>query len=393
MTDTVPVTRIPRLYCPIPFAVHPDAEEINKAGLKWLSGFRLYNCEKQWKRYVSAKPGMLPAHVMPRAPRGPALQAAANLLFWLWAFDDLECDEAGDDLSAGNLTLLLCDLARVVEAPSGRSAANPILATLADLRRQLEEVATPVQVARWASAMQAYFLANTGVAIQNQRHLVPDLDTYVTLRIHSGAVKPTLMLLDVADGYELPPAELERPEIWALNEMVCAIVGWDNDVLTYHKEVIRGGADHNLVTVLSRENNCSPAEAVAQAVEMRDRALDLFLRLREQVAADAGPDLLRYLTGLSSWIRGHLDWGMATARYRNPENPAHLPRSLAAEPSVHDQRPLPVPSIAWWWRQLRPVEAMAPPLVTRLPRTPLTPVATLSDVARPSRPAASQMQR
>ncbi|MFE6904405.1 hypothetical protein ACFVFJ_47825 [Streptomyces sp. NPDC057717] len=354
MSETDSLTAIPSLYCPIPFAVHPDAEDINRAGLEWLSGFAVYDSAKQWKRYVSAKPGMLPAHVMPRAAAGPALQAASNLLFWLWAFDDLECDEAGDGLSAGNLVLLLCDLARVVEEPTGRTHSNPFLATLADLRDQLARVATPAQVARWASAMQAYFLANAGVAIQTTRDIVPDLDTYTALRIHSGAVKPTLMLLDVADGYELPSVQMERPEIWALNEMVCTIVGWDNDVLTYHKEVLRGGANHNLVAVLTREYDCSVPEAVRRAVEMRDRVLSLFLRLRDQVAQDAGPDLRRYLTGLSAWIRGHLDWGMATARYRNPDNPADLPHVLAAAPTDDDHAPLPIPSVAWWWGQLTP---------------------------------------
>src|ERR1700678_560501 len=232
--NTATTAKIPSIYCPIQSAVHADVHEINAAGLDWISEFKIFSSQPQWKRYVRAEPGMLPACVMPRAPKGPALQAAANLLFWLWAFDDLECDEAGAGQSAGDLVLLLCSLARAGEAPVGQFSANPFIASLADLRRQLERVASAVQVARWASAMQAYLLANTAVAVLHTRGIVPDLDTYVTLRIHSGAVKPTLMLLDVADGYELPAAQLERPEIWALNEMVCTIVGWDNDLLTYH---------------------------------------------------------------------------------------------------------------------------------------------------------------
>jgi hypothetical protein len=350
--NTATTARIPSLYCPIQSAVHADAHEINAAGLDWISEFKIFSSQLQWKRYVRAEPGMLPACVMPRAPKGPALQAAANLLFWLWAFDDLECDEAGAGQSADDLVLLLCSLARVGEAPVGRFSANPFIASLADLRRQLERVASAVQVARWASAMQAYLLANTAVAILNTRGTVVDLDTYVTLRIHSGAVKPTLMLLDVADGYEVPAAQLERPEIWALNEMVCTIVGWDNDLLTYHKEVLRGGADHNLVTVLQRERGCSAAEAVSEAVAIRDRVLCLFLRLHDQVALDAGPDLKRYLAGLCSWVRGHLDWGMATARYRNPEAPADLPNDFADAPQDDSYEPLLIPSISWWWRQL-----------------------------------------
>ncbi len=349
---TVIATRIPRLYCPIEDAIHVDASEINAAGLKWISQFNVFNDQPHWERYASANPGMLPARVMPHAPMGPALQVAANLLFWLWAFDDRECDETGTGHSAGDLVLQLCSLARIGEAPVGMSSANPFIASLADLRCQLEEVATPVQVARWSSSMQAYFLANTAVAIQNARGVVPDLDTYVSLRIHSGAVKPTLMLLDVADGYELPASQLERPEIWALNEMICTIVGWDNDLLSYHKEVLRGGADHNLVTVLQNDGGYSADQAVSIAIGMRDRVLCLFLRLHSQVARRADPNLRRYLSGLSSWVRGHLDWGMATARYCNPEDPADLPDDFAATAQDDSFDPLLIPSISWWWEQL-----------------------------------------
>ena len=351
MTTAI-ATRIPGLYCPIEPAIHPDAHEINAAGLDWMSKFNVFGCQSNWERYVSANPGMLPARVMPNAPIGPALQAAANLLFWLWAFDDSECDEIGAGHSAGDLVLQLCALARCGEAPIGLTSANPFIAALADLRCQLEQVASPVQVARWCSSMQAYFLANTAVAIQNSRGEVPDLDTYVSLRIHSGAVKPTLMLLDVADGYELPASQLECPAIWALNEMVCTLVGWDNDLLSYHKEVLRGGADHNLVTVLQREGGYSADEAVCQSLAMRDRVLCLFLRLHCQVARDADPGLRRYLSGLSSWIRGHLDWGMATARYCNPEDPADLPNICSGTARDDSYEPLPIPSISWWWDQL-----------------------------------------
>ncbi len=352
MMSTVTAPKIPAFYCPIQPAIHHSAGDINAAGLDWMSRFGAFRTESQWERYVSADPGMLPAQVMPRAPKGPALQAAANLLFWLWAFDDLECDEADGENSAGDLVQQLCSLGRITEAPLGKFAANPFAAALTDLRSQLAQVASGVQVARWSSAMHAYFLANTAAAIQSSHGVVPDLNTYVTLRIHSGAVKPTLMLLDVADGYELPASQMEHPNIWALNEMVCSIVGWDNDLMTYHKEVLRGGADHNLVTVLQRTYGYSDDDAVSDALVMRDRVLCLFLRLRDHVANGADPNLLRYLSGLSSWVRGHLDWGLSTARYVNPENPADLPSEFVDAPYDDGDEPLPIPSIAWWWGQL-----------------------------------------
>lgn len=351
MTGTLSM-KIPSLYCPLPTSLHPCVEELNADGLSWISQFMMFSDNADWKRYVAMNPGLLPGYVMPRAPMGPALQAASSLLFWLWAYDDIECDEVEDRQCFDQHILQLSDLARVAEAPLVVPPTNAFCAALADLRAQLVRTASPVQVARWASSMGAYFMANAAAAVQRRQGVVPDLDTYVAQRIHSGAVKPTLMLLDVAEGYELSPAELESPDVSALNEMVCSLVGWDNDLLTYHKEVLRGGADHNLVTVLANARGYSVEEAVEEAVDIRDRVLALYLRLHDKVRADASPELRRYLAGLSSWIRGHLDWGMTTMRYRDPEADADLPDEVAAASAAVSTEPLPIPTIAWWWERL-----------------------------------------
>jgi hypothetical protein len=351
MTVTLSM-KIPSLYCPLPTSLHPCVDELNADGLSWISRFMMFSDDADWQRYVAMNPGLLPGYVMPRAPMGPALQAASSLLFWLWAYDDIECDEVEDRQCFDEHILQLSDLARVAEAPSVMPHTNAFAAALADLRAQLVRTASPVQVARWASSMSAYFMANAAAAVQRRQGVIPDLDTYVAQRIHSGAVKPTLMLLDVAEGYELSPGELESPDVSALNEMVCSLVGWDNDLLTYHKEVLRGGADHNLVTVLANALGCSAAEAVEEAVDIRDRVLGLYLRLHDKVRAGASPDLRRYLAGLSSWIRGHLDWGMTTMRYRDPEADAELPDELAAASAAISSEPLAIPTIAWWWERL-----------------------------------------
>jgi hypothetical protein len=349
---TVPAVSIPPLSCPIPSALHPDVEELNQEGLSWIFQFVTFADTSGRERYSAMNPGYLPGYVMPRAPKGPALQAAANLLFWLWAYDDLECDEVAGRRSVDQHILQLYELTRVTEAPCSARWDSPFAVSLADLRDQLLAIGSPLQVARWASSMQLYFMANAATAVQRLNGTIPDLDTYVAQRIHSGAVKPCLLLLDVADGYELPSAELENPDVWALNEMVCTLVGWDNDLLSYHKELMRGGDDHNLVTVLARAQGLSIDEAVVAAVDMRERVLWLYLRLHDQVYKTASPRLRMYLAGLSSWIRGHLEWGMKTVRYRDSEAGANHPDELAPEPEGIDRTPLPIVSVAWWWDRL-----------------------------------------
>jgi hypothetical protein len=343
--------RIPPLSCPLGSGLNTNVRHLNEAGIAWISQYRMFS-ETGWRRYVAMRPGYLPGYVMPNALRGPGLLAASNLLFWLWAYDDLECDEVHGRASAEAHILRLSELARIVETPAALSSGNPFVASLSNLRRQVAAAASPMQTTRWASAMQAYFLANTAVAIHSLRGSLPDLDSYVAQRIHSGAVKPTLMMLDVAEGYEVPAEDLESPDVWALNEIVCTLVGWDNDLLSYHKEVVRGGVDHNLLAVLAESLGCPVADALLVAVDMRERVMWLYLRLHAQTWATAGPELRRYLGGLSSWIRGHLDWGLQTVRYRDLDAGAEHPDEFAPLRDDLNPEPLPIASISWWWGRL-----------------------------------------
>ncbi|QIS23576.1 terpene synthase family protein [Nocardia terpenica] len=329
--------------------------ELNTAGMGWISQFGPFRDDTHRQRYADSFGAELPARILPDAPFGPALQVVANLFFWLWVFDDLLCDEVPPGQAANDQVVLLTKLARSAEIPSGPAVGSPYwpVASLGSLRHDLDQVASPRQVARWVAATHMYLLSNAAIAAYNTQGVIPDIDSYIALRIHSGAVKMTLMLVDVAHGYELPAEDMERPEIWALNEMVCAIVGCDNDLLTYYKEVTRGGANHNLITVL-RAAGMSSAEAVHHTIAMRDRVFALFLRLRDQVAVGCGPGMRRYLDCLSNWIRAHLDWGLATARYHNPHDPKHLPHDYARTSHDASLKPLPIPTIAWWWDLLTP---------------------------------------
>lgn len=355
--------RVPPLYCPIPEAMNPHADGLNRLGFEWISQFGIYDRRpSQLSRHIQSNLGYLPARVMPRAPQGPALQAAVNYYLWLWALDDIKCDETIGNTSLREQIFLFGSLARLAESPA-RSVRqnNPFAAALSDIRRQLEQVATHVQLARWASATQAYLQANIVVTAQQANGIIPGLDEYAALRIHSGAMKPTLMLLDIASGYELPAAEMEHPDMQALDELVCTIVGWDNDLLSYHKEIARGGSDHNLITVLAHASGQEPAHVVGDAIAMRDRALVLFLRLRDQLSKVAGAEAQQYMADLSSWIRGHIDWGLSTIRYRNQEYRDSLPQSFSESPSNDSSEPLRISSIAWWWERLHGVPRQQPP--------------------------------
>jgi hypothetical protein len=102
---------------------------------------------------------------------------------------------------------------------------------------------------------------------------------------------------------------------------------------------------------------------VAEAVALRDRVMGLFLRLREQVAAEPGasPGLRRYLDALGHYIVGSIGWMNDAPRYASPRNRNPLPvagaswairwSEASSDPSTE---PPPLRAAAWWWAQLAP---------------------------------------
>ena len=222
------------------------------------------------------------------------------------------------------------------------------MTALADLRRRLDHHSSPVQRARWVHALRSYLLYQIWEASHRAHGTVPDLPTYLIARISNGSMPVCVAFLDIASGYEVPAPEMETPVIRALSEMCCAMVGFDNDIMSYWKESLRTDDGINLIDVLARTHRLPPVEALREAVALRDRVLAQYLRLRDQALPTVTEPTRHYIVDLDAWIRGNLDWGMASHRYLNPENPASLPIvPVTNAPTCTDTNP--IEGITFWW--------------------------------------------
>lgn len=182
------------------------------------------------------------------------------------------------------------------------------------------------------------------------------LSDHLAVRLDSSGVKIFSTLSEIIHGYDLPAADYERHEVRGFVEVFASIIGWSNDLVSYHKERERSQDGYgNIVDLIAYERGCSLDEAVNETAMMHTRAMALYLRLRDQILRDAGPELSRWITDCDSWIRADYDWSLTTNRYVNPENPADLPAGSAASPFQEREadQPLPIASIAWWWTLLK----------------------------------------
>lgn len=339
------------LWCPLRPAIHPAWRSWETGTVTWMERFGLDGEQREAGRLRSIAAGELAGRTLPDTADPPGALFSARSLMWLFAFDDAYCDEGRFSHDPGEMALLVAEMGRIAE--TGRTTSpSPCAQALADLRRQLDALAAPAAIARWVQSMKAYLGYQVWEAAHRRKRTVPSVDQYAVARIRNGSMEVCAMTLGIAAGYDVPAEEIESADIRALTEMTCCLVGLDNDIASYYKEHTRSGDTINLVDVIAHERGRSAPEAVPEAVAFRDAVLALYLQLSEHVLAQATVSTRRYIGGLSSWIRGNLDWSTHTARYRR-EGQATIricdtPRAFAIASAGFT----PPAGIAWWWTRL-----------------------------------------
>ncbi|GAA1305019.1 terpene synthase family protein [Saccharothrix xinjiangensis] len=334
-------------YCPVPEAVHPHVAEVERGALAWVDRIGLAADDEARKRLLRTRSADFFSRFAPCADED-GLQIAVRWVYWGFLFDDRRCDAGrfSDDPLA--FPPMAASVQRAVDAPWCEAVDDRYARAVQDIVRSMYELRTPTQARRFADAHRGWLFAVAWQVANRARGHMPDLDDYTAMRLHTCGGGPTIALLEIANGPEVPGAEMDSPAVRALTEMAILIAAWDNDLHSYDKEFREDNTDQNLANVLAHHRRLHPDEAVAEAVRLRDRVMTRFLRLREAVAARPVSGALRtYLDGLGHAIRGNIDWALSSPRYRGLVNPG-----WADEPSDDNPDPLPLPTIAWWWDDL-----------------------------------------
>ena len=368
-TTTFSGLQLPPFYCPIESAIHPAADRIEREAVAWLHATGLFTdpTDRAWNIATHAT-----EFGCRLAPHGDEERLLLFALWnhWMFALDDARLDNDARPARAAETVDLSLRMIRCIEAPgSAMLGSDPVADALADLVRRTRELTTTVQFQRLAEGARDFLL---GVAWQTgnaERGVVPTLADYIPGRISDVGGRFDAAFIEITNGIEVPAEQLYSGPVQALTEATGFIVGCDNDILSYAKEDRRGSPGQNIVDLLMYHGGCSFPVALHRTTAVRDRVMTLFLRLREQVAEGAGPDLRRYLEGLGHFIAGNIRWSDTAPRYASPRNRHLLPVPGARldvtwrdSPSDASTEPLPFPTVAWWWDQLKnqPVPPVGP---------------------------------
>jgi hypothetical protein len=157
-------------------------------------------------------------------------------------------------------------------------------------------------------------------------------------------------MIEIATGCDVPNAEIESPTGRAATEAALMICLLDNELLSRHKESVRSEYDAGLIRVLQDESpHVGLQDAVHTAIALRDRIMEIFLKLRDKLLAGSSPEMRTYVEALGHCIAGVTMFTATSPRYATNDSPADGPQF--ADTSTHKRWELPLPpQIAGWSR-------------------------------------------
>ncbi|MBQ1095044.1 hypothetical protein KBY55_02745 [Streptomyces sp. b94] len=336
-------------YCPFPWATSPDTALLQEHTLAWAKRFDLGERDSEQTVMLALTGAVFTAHAYPHARRELA-QALADYGAWAWMANE----HAGSGRPSGELLAEFGRWDRIMRSPnSWPDASNPLDAALRDSMLRLHSCMSGVQWQRFIASQGHWLYSMAWEASLREYGEECGVNDYLATRIGSGGCDAAPGYVDAVEGIELSEKHWARPAVRAATEALMTATVLDNDRYSYLREQRLPVEKHNLFRALRREHPHYTAEqAIIHAVAIRDRCMNLYLALREQLLVDADEDLRRYLTGLQLVFSGNITFGITAARYLLAELAPRITR--ADKPSTSSIDPLPYPTIAWWWDHLTP---------------------------------------
>lgn len=202
------------------------------------------------------------------------------------------------------------------------------------LRSHLTTLAPPGWMERFLKHVSDYLFHGSLAAIEHwAQHRTPSTAEYTSLRMHDSAVFPAVDMIEVAAGIELPEAVHRHPAVMELVELTVKHTAFVNDLFSYQKEVLVSGTPFNLVNVLMQNELLSFEAAVWRVIHIANAAVTRFIEVEKTLPRwnlSVARSVDMYIHGMKSWMRGNVDFSLASQRYRAPDSPFVELRGAAA---------------------------------------------------------------
>lgn len=274
---------------------------------------------------------LLNAFFFPRVSRSRLLTLSKMIDFFFLCDDIYDtCRANGSDRGlVADLLTTNVDIICGGELPPRPDALNLFAQQVG---QEFARLQTPLQQRRLAKSIGDYLLEGSLRLMQYwSRDEIPDIRTYREIRQYDVAMYATIDVSELASGVEIGEEQYHHPIVRRLRREANLQVAMANDILSYHKEVIRDGCPYNMVNVVAHQRGLgadrpeqAPEEAVIEVIEMVNGHTSSFLALERRLPR-WGPridaDVERYVQGMKDLMGGNWYWSLECTRYNSADSP------------------------------------------------------------------------
>ncbi len=145
---------------------------------------------------------------------------------------------------------------------------------------------------------------------------MPDIETYIEKRQHSGSVYICFDLVERGDATFVTTNARDKN----FNELMTSankIANWTNDILSLKKE-IDNGEIHNLIISVQKENDCTIEEALLNVKELTVLEIKKYSELKNKLYAYNEPfnrKIIKYVSRVENAVRANYEWSLTTKRF------------------------------------------------------------------------------
>ncbi len=324
---------------PTPLISYPNGNEIDERAVRWLIDSKLCAPDSP---VTQINVGEFIAQCYPYCTDMEILGIAAELNYLGFAFDDEHVTDPELRTCSG-LAPAVGRLLAVLDSPEAQ-VHSAYGAALQDIICRLADAANGANVAQVADGLRKALLYTLWHMSNWERGVLPDLNSYVTLRINDCGGPWFNAFVPVCGGYELTAQEARTPRVRAVSQAIALAAGIDNDIFSFSREDAVG--QRNIVHILMNDGGLTLDEAVSEAIQLRNRILYLYARLRDKSQSGESPAVRRYARDIGHVVRGNFQWSVRTDRYRVEART--LPTGTSDSRDI-DPKAIQLPAIAWWW--------------------------------------------
>jgi 5-epi-alpha-selinene synthase len=305
----------PELYCPFTSPINKYVDVLEDYSLKWVQRFNLLTSESDYKQFSKAKIFLLIASVYPYCQL-ENLKIANDWLSWVFIWDD-QCDLSDLGKQPEALKIFHKRFLEILRGAQLTTQDIPLSHALSDLRERMLQRGSVKWFNYFVSSIEDYFQGSVQESTNRLLEIVPDIESYTSLRRLTVAAGSFIELIQFCDQLKIPDFVRANDVVKKLELMTINILAWCNDIFSAEKEMASGDV-HNLVLVLHKQQNISITQALKLAGEMHNQevlAMILLEKTMPSFGKELDSEIAKYILGMHAWIRGNFDWYFKSGRY------------------------------------------------------------------------------